>query len=184
VTHDDHDPLAPLRDDVADLQARYTRLLAVVDGQQANIDALGEQLAKTTEQQKKATPAFILRLDDDAYDAELRKLAAWVETILIPYYAREATQAAPWCARWFEHSEAVARLHACWLAWQGLTDPTAGAGATGASQWHRDHLDPMLTRLRAPDGPFTACMTMSDTPRHTPLDPPPYDECVPPPHPD
>ncbi|MBM9506855.1 DUF4913 domain-containing protein [Streptomyces sp. KK5PA1] len=56
------------------------------------------------------------------------------------------------------------RLDALWLAWQQLTDTEAGL--TGASTWHRNHLDPTLSRLRAPDGPFGACTTNTNRPTH------------------
>ncbi|MFF7130481.1 DUF4913 domain-containing protein [Streptomyces sp. NPDC008240] len=51
---------------------------------------------------------------------------------------------------------AIARLHACWLAWQELTAP-ASCGYTGPNVWHRDHLDPCMRELRGPQGPFEGC---------------------------
>ncbi|MBT2545853.1 DUF4913 domain-containing protein [Streptomyces sp. ISL-44] len=30
---------------------------------------------------------------------------------------------ARWCHLWTEHTVAISRLHALWLAWQELTDP-------------------------------------------------------------
>ncbi|MFJ7242631.1 DUF4913 domain-containing protein [Streptomyces olivaceus] len=101
-------------------------------------------------------PPFLLLLDSPEYDDELRALIEWVEGVLVPGYLVEPSADARWCHRWFEHSVAVARLHACWLAWQELTDP-ATCGYAGPSVWHRDHLDPCLRELRAPNGPFTGC---------------------------
>ncbi len=100
-------------------------------------------------------PAFILYLDGEEYAAEMRSLALWVSDLLLPVYGREVTSAQPWCPRWWEHLEAVARLHALWLAWQEYTDPVAGA--SGPAVWHRDHLGPVMSELRAPNGPFAGC---------------------------
>ncbi|MET7650506.1 DUF4913 domain-containing protein [Streptomyces sp. NPDC005486] len=66
---------------------------------------------------------------------------------------------------WFDHPVAVARLHACWLAWQESTDP-ATCGYTGPSVWHRDHLDPCLRELRASGGPFQGCTKSANQVNH------------------
>ncbi|MGH4028726.1 DUF4913 domain-containing protein [Actinomycetota bacterium Odt1-20B] len=107
---------------------------------------------------------FILALDGPAYTEELAALTRWVHALLLPVYGREITTGRPWCQKWQEHPEAVARLHALWLAWQQLTD--VEAGLTGPSTWHRDHLDPTWLQLRAPDGPFGACTTSPARPHH------------------
>ncbi|MDX2394931.1 DUF4913 domain-containing protein [Streptomyces sp. DK15] len=101
-------------------------------------------------------PPFILLLDPPEYDDELRALIEWVEGVLVPAYLGEPSADARWCHRWFEHTVAVARLHAAWLAWQELTDP-ATSGYLGPSTWHRDHLDPCLRELRTSSGPFAGC---------------------------
>ncbi|MFD4371098.1 DUF4913 domain-containing protein [Streptomyces sp. NPDC058486] len=101
-------------------------------------------------------PPFILLLDPPQYDEELRALTEWVEGVLVPGYLGEPSAEARWCPNWSDHTVAVARLHACWLAWQELTDP-AICGYTGPSVWHRDHLDPCVRELRAPGGPFAGC---------------------------
>lgn len=113
-----------------------------------------------------AQPAsvFILALGNEAYGVELDALAAWVNHLLLPVYGREITTSRPWCHQWHDHPEAVARLHALWLAWQQFTD--AEAGLAGPSVWHRDHLDPAWLQLRAPDGPFAACTTNPNRPHH------------------
>ncbi|WP_328879122.1 DUF4913 domain-containing protein [Streptomyces sp. NBC_00299] len=107
---------------------------------------------------------FILALGAKAYAEELAALTNWVHNLLLPVYGREITTGRPWCRQWQEHPEAVARLHALWLAWQQLTD--VQAGLTGPSTWHRDHLDPALLQLRTPDGPFGACTTSAARPHH------------------
>ncbi|MFJ8928024.1 DUF4913 domain-containing protein [Streptomyces sp. NPDC102364] len=110
------------------------------------------------------TSIFILALDGKAYNEELAALTRWVHHLLIPVYGREISTSRPWCRQWQEHPEAVARLHALWLAWQQLTD--VESGLTGPQAWHRDHLDPTLMQLRAPDGPFGACTTSTARPNH------------------
>jgi len=117
-------------------------------------------------EQKEQGPAsvFILALDDAAYAVELAALTNWVEQLLLPSYGREISTTRPWCDQWHEHPEAVGRLHALWLAWQQLTD--VEAGLSGPSTWHRDHLDPALLQVRAPDGPFAACTTSPSRPNH------------------
>lgn len=110
------------------------------------------------------TSIFILALEGKAYDEELAALTRWVHHLLIPVYGREISTSRPWCRQWQEHPEAVARLHALWLAWQQLTD--IESSLTGPQTWHRDHLDPTLMQLRAPDGPFGACTTSTARPNH------------------
>ncbi|MFE6101309.1 DUF4913 domain-containing protein [Streptomyces laurentii] len=107
---------------------------------------------------------FILALGGEEYAVELAALSDWVNYLLLPVYGREISTTRPWCAQWHEHPEAVARLHALWLAWQQFTDTEAGLA--GPSTWHRDHLDQALVHLRAPDGPFAACTTSPTRPNH------------------
>ncbi|WP_438297932.1 DUF4913 domain-containing protein [Streptomyces sp. HUAS TT7] len=145
-------------------------------------DGEPKEKEKEKEEEKPKTPPFILRLSNPEFARELAALDVWVRTVLVPTYLDEVSSAAPWCPTWWEHDGAYARLHACWLAWQALTDP-AVCGHTGPSVWHRDHLDPMLSQLRSPSGPFAGCMTNPDRVRHSiPAAPPvvavPY---VPPP---
>ncbi|MFH9606256.1 DUF4913 domain-containing protein [Streptomyces sp. NPDC017448] len=114
-----------------------------------------------------AEPQFILYLDGEAYEEELRLLVTWVHALLLPVYGRETTSAQPWCPRWWEHQEAVARLHGLWLAWQELTDPAAGP--SGPALWHRDHLGAVMHELRGPSGPFAGCKEGSHRPKAAPV---------------
>ncbi|MFB7672683.1 DUF4913 domain-containing protein [Kitasatospora purpeofusca] len=118
------------------------------------------------------TSLTILAFDDDALAEEVRTMTPWVDHILISAFGAEITSGKPWCARWPEHDEALARIHHCWLAWQELTD--SRSGATGPSVWQRDHLEPLLLKLRSPDGPFGACTTNPDHPHHRLLPHPPH----------
>jgi hypothetical protein len=58
-----------------------------------------------------------------------------------------------WCASWWAHPEAVARLTALWRAWEALRlEP-----ATGMSNWWTLHFDPhMRVVLDAERGPFAS----------------------------
>lgn len=98
---------------------------------------------------------FIFNMSREAYKNELAALVTWVNTFLVPVYVGDDPA---WCPVWWEHHEAVGRLHALRLAYQELTD-TARSGTTGPGVWHRDYLDPVLARLRSQTGPFVACTT-------------------------
>ncbi|WP_098897898.1 DUF4913 domain-containing protein [Streptomyces sp. st77] len=132
------------------------------DGGEGSVAASAE--AEPGSSQEGPASIFILALDGKAYVEELAALTSWVHDLLLPVYGREITTGRPWCQQWQEHPEAVARLHALWLAWQQLTD--VEAGLTGPSTWHRDHLDPTLLQLRTPDGSFGACTTSPTRPNH------------------
>ncbi|QXJ25898.1 DUF4913 domain-containing protein [Actinomadura graeca] len=112
-------------------------------------------------------PTFILlfNVGSDEEHQELLALDQWVRGILIPTYITGISPRQPWCTHWWDHPEALARIHALWLAWQELTDETVG-GHTGPSLWHRDHLDDTMRRLRSHDGPFATCMIDPSTPSH------------------
>ncbi len=164
--------------DLDDLAATVARLVADTRAHGRLLDRLADESGDASEAAaapadtapgpahggKEPRSVFILALDEEAYEAELKALRFWVDNLLLPTYGREVTTNRPWCRQWYEHPEAVARLHALWLAWQQLTD--VEAGLSGPNTWHRDHLDPTLMQLRAPDGPFAACTTNPGRPNH------------------
>ncbi|MEU4588414.1 DUF4913 domain-containing protein [Kitasatospora aureofaciens] len=172
------EPIRIPDEDLDDLVSALNRTMAEVRQHGVLLDRLGseadtepdagpgsEQPGPATESEPEtAQPLFILAMGGAQYAAELAGLANWVTHLLLPAYGREISSNRPWCARWYEHPEAVARLHALWLAWQQLT--AAEAGHTGPSTWHRDHLDHALLQLRSPDGPFAACTTSPSRPAH------------------
>ncbi|MFE2426879.1 DUF4913 domain-containing protein [Streptomyces sp. NPDC059373] len=127
-------------------------------------DPSAESAAEAEPEESGPSSVFILALDNSAYGIELDALSGWVNHLMLPVYGREITTGRPWCYQWHEHPEAVARLHALWLAWQQFTD--VEAGLAGPSLWHRDHHDPTVLQLRAPDGPFAACTTSPNRPNH------------------
>ncbi|MFB6603566.1 DUF4913 domain-containing protein [Streptomyces noursei] len=164
-------------EDLDDLASTLAKTMAEVRQHGVILDRLRSEPAApqttgnvpTTEaadsaQEDGPTSAFILALGGEAHAVELAALSDWVNYLFLPVYGREISTTRPWCAQWREHPEAVARLHALWLAWQQLTD--AEAGLSGPSTWHRDHLDQALVHLRAPDGPFAACTTSPTRPNH------------------
>ncbi|TDT93352.1 uncharacterized protein DUF4913 [Streptomyces sp. 846.5] len=193
-----------LAEDIADLQAEREGFAAELELQKKLLDTLRENARDTAapgsgedsdasagrgkassrkggKEEKPAGPPFILRLQDEVYTAELGALAHWVAEVLVPTYLREPASPAPWCPKWWEHPEAVARLHGLWLAWQELTDPATG-GRTGPGVWHRDYLDPCIAQLRDPQGPFSACMVTDNKQQHRLIPPPPLaDSPFPPP---
>lgn len=165
--------------DLDDLASTLAKTMAEVRQHGVILDRLGSEPdpgavqppdgapeAEAADGKKTDGPAsvFILALGGKEYAVELAALSDWVNYLFLPVYGREISTSRPWCARWHEHPEAVARLHALWLAWQQFTDTEAGL--SGPSTWHRDHLDQTLAHLRAPDGPFAACTTSATRPNH------------------
>ncbi|MFD6917930.1 DUF4913 domain-containing protein [Streptomyces virginiae] len=180
---DDTPTLDGLAEDLEDIKANITAFASQLETTTKKVDAVAAAVATGAGQddqgkdddgkeEKPKTPPFILLLTGDKYAAELAALANWVTDLLVPTYLRDVSSSAMWCASWWAHPEAVARLHALWLAWQEMTDPET-CGRTGPAVWHRDHLDPAVSQLRSPDGPFAACMTYADRVQHTVLPVPP-----------
>ncbi|MFG2919057.1 DUF4913 domain-containing protein [Kitasatospora sp. NPDC048298] len=170
------EPIRIPDEDLDDLVSALHRTMAEVRQHGVILDRLGSEADDApgpgstepgpvpADEPEAAPPLFILAMGGAQYAAELAELSFWVTHILLPVYGREIGSTRPWCAKWHEHPEAVARLHALWLAWQQLT--TTEAGHAGPSTWHRDHLDHALLQLRAPDGPFAACTTSPSRPAH------------------
>lgn len=173
-TTPDPEPFRVPDGDLDDLASTLAKTMAEVRQHGVVLDRLGAEPtpapaapraeAADSEQLDGPASVFILALGGEAYTVELAALSDWVNYLFLPVYGREISTSRPWCAQWHEHPEAVARLHALWLAWQQLTD--AEAGLSGPSVWHRDHLDQTLVHLRAPDGPFAACTTSPTRPNH------------------
>ncbi|GAA4903753.1 DUF4913 domain-containing protein [Streptomonospora salina] len=149
---------------VAHLQNAMHRLGADVIRLQTQLTeiAAGPDPAPEQEEAAPATP-FIFNMSREDYKGELADLVTWVNEFLVPVYVGagedlkgDADGRAAWCPVWWEHHEAVGRLHALRLAYRELSD-TAVSGPSGPAVWHREHLDPALERLRSPRGPFAAC---------------------------
>jgi hypothetical protein len=100
-------------------------------------------------------PGFILYQEGQEFAESLERLAFWVNNLLVPVYGREVTSQEPWCPQWWRHPEAIAQFHALSMAWQELTGP--GSNLTGPAIWARDYLNPIMTNVRGPQGPFAGC---------------------------
>ena len=70
-----------------------------------------------------------------------------------PVYARNTSPTVRWCASWWDHAEAIYRLEALWRTWELYRlEPRLGIAS-----WLRDYLDPQLSQLTSPTGPFASC---------------------------
>ncbi|MFI5614941.1 DUF4913 domain-containing protein [Amycolatopsis sp. NPDC051903] len=98
------------------------------------------------------------------------ELYEWVERFVLIQQPRLAegpmaeSNGVRWCAQWWEHPAAVARLRAMGEAWREVRDALAkaGRGVIEATYW-RDYFDPMWRELTSQDGPFHKC----DQKRHS-----------------
>ena len=135
MTYTDDRVDSGLTDRVSLLQNAMHKLGADVIRLQTQLSEIATA-APPRSQERAPASQFIFNLSRDEYRGELAALVSWVNDFLIPVYAGPVTR---WCPAWWEHHEAVGRLHALRI-------------------WHRDHLDPVLDRLFAPDGPFVNCL--------------------------
>ncbi|ASU85626.1 DUF4913 domain-containing protein [Nocardiopsis gilva YIM 90087] len=144
-----------LSERVAHLQNAMHKLGADVIRLQTQLTDLATAAPPQAEEESDEPAPFIFNMSRDAYKRELAALVRWVDEFLVPVYVGDG---ATWCPAWWEHHEAVGRLHALRLAYGELAD-TSISGPVGPAVWHRDHLDPVLDRLRSETGPFAACLT-------------------------
>jgi len=102
-------------------------------------------------------------------EPHFENLVAWVAGYFAPTFGRlqEGPVGHRWCAKWWDHPEAVLRLDALWTSWE-IAMAAPGRDLSG---WVRDHLNPNLAVLTAADGPFAACTST----KHTPTQPLPSD---------
>jgi hypothetical protein len=71
-----------------------------------------------------------------------------------------------WCRQWWRHHDAVDRFTALYLVFTELSDqPTL----SWLSAYLRDHLDPHLSVLTSPFGPFYACTPLRHSDSSNPL---------------
>ncbi|WP_336159944.1 DUF4913 domain-containing protein [Amycolatopsis sp. VC5-11] len=97
-------------------------------------------------------------------DPDLDQLWAWVAVHIAPLVRKTTTTGEGgglrWCRRWTAHGDAVTRFQALYLAWHELSEDDS---ATWLSVFLRDHLDPHLSVLTSPIGPFYACSPRKHT---------------------
>lgn len=86
---------------------------------------------------------------EPVYDA----LEEWVQFYFLPMFRRVEGGENKWCQRWWEHSEAIARLDGLWRSWESLRLDEQ----TGMSNWFRDHADHHIPLLMGQNGPFRQC---------------------------
>lgn len=79
-------------------------------------------------------------------------LEGWVSGWLAPIITVEVGAGMRWCAQWWQHPMAIARLESMWREWE------KARLADEMSVWWRDHADPHLDQLmEAPRSPFRQC---------------------------
>ncbi|MFD3464709.1 DUF4913 domain-containing protein [Nocardia fluminea] len=82
----------------------------------------------------------------------------FVDVYVSEVYAREvivrgSEQRLRWCPQWWEHAEVMARMEVLWRAFEHLRQ---GKGAEPSEFWLL-HLDPHMSRILDPEGPFKYC---------------------------
>src|SRR6266516_5251587 len=77
----------------------------------------------------------------------------WVNGYFLAMFRRTLGGEFRWCARWWQHGEAISRLTSLWHAWEVLRHQPG----TGIATWYRDHLDHQLPILLGARGPFCQC---------------------------
>jgi hypothetical protein len=100
--------------------------------------------------------ADLAAVDADAEETPEPVYAAvedWVTDYFLPMFRRTLGGEFRWCARWWQHGEAISRLSSLWHAWEALRLQQG----TGIATWYRDHLDHQLPILMGGRGPFYQC---------------------------
>ena len=81
-------------------------------------------------------------------------LEAWVTEWFGQILERRSSNRRRWCARWWEHPEAVTRMRILMLSHRQMVKH---GSALDQSAWMLDHLDRHLDALQSSDGPFAGC---------------------------
>jgi hypothetical protein len=103
------------------------------------------------------------------FTPQFADVESWVNEFFVLTFARAGAEVC-WCERWWDHPEAVLRLDALWRTWEAAAlDPVRGV-----ADWLRDYLDPGLSVLLSPAGPFAGCREGTHTgPSALPVSPAP-----------
>lgn len=106
----------------------------------------------TDEPPDAAEPPFADAADHETSTALRDAFVSWVSEHLAKLEPKDDC----WCPEWWKHPEAVARLHACWMAWEETNEPVVALSAV-SSWWvyHWDHHAPYL--FNRTEGPFRDC---------------------------
>lgn len=96
--------------------------------------------APETEPAPRATPRFA-------------GLPVFVEVFVVPHWVHRRHDGSRWCARWWEHAEAVLRLEALWEAFEVMRREPAPSLST----WIIYHFEPHMRALTDAGGVFYRC---------------------------
>jgi Domain of unknown function (DUF4913) len=177
-----------LRDELAQLGGQLARLNTRTETHGHALDDIEAYVTQTAQLARAAAehtspPAGSTEGPKSAEGVDMRVLVAWVENNVTTLIARKVptTDGAPrWCAQWWDHAEAIARLEAARQAWTALST----TGGTGLVTYF-DYLDRVVLAVLTSDtGPFARCNPRTHTPDrtlgHTPPPPQIYDPPTPP----
>ena len=119
-------------------------------------DAAQVQYAAARETMDRVQQATTAQAEEPARRQHFQSLEEFVVDYLLENWERASDvedKEPRWCARWWEHPEAVSRLEALWEAFESARrDP-----APAMSSWWRDHVDHHMAVLTGPYGPFERC---------------------------
>jgi len=103
-------------------------------------------------------PAEATEEEEPAPQLRFENAREFVEGYVVEVYAREVVvrgseQRLRWCPLWWEHAEVMARMEVLWRAFEHLRQ---GKGTEPSEFWLL-HLDPHMSRILDPEGPFKYC---------------------------
>lgn len=127
---------------------------STVTAARAKVDAAERALTRAT-QTLTAARVEAARAEDRPgapIVTEFASLDAFIEGYVLPNWRHRPSQG-KWCAVWWQHSEAIARLEAVWEAFEVMRLEPAPALST----WWRDHLEVHMRSLTVEDGTFGGC---------------------------
>jgi hypothetical protein len=107
-----------------------------------------------------STPADADGPDDGGVVLQFADVGEFVDQLLVPTYRRLLTETRLWCARWWLHGEAIARLEGVWRAYERMRVEDEW---TGVSAWQRDFLDYHLVCCRRRMGRSSCASTATST---------------------
>ncbi|MGW6730204.1 DUF4913 domain-containing protein [Nocardia sp. NPDC055029] len=148
-----------INDFLTDEVVATMRETALLEAEAAvNPDAAAAVAASTGGTDPEPEPAQEEKPEEEERKLHHAKLDEFVEKYLVHTYRREVTRKGTeakirWCPQWWDHSEAVGRLEALWMAWE---EARLGAGSEMATWW-TTCADPLMAALYDPEGVFKYC---------------------------
>lgn len=92
--------------------------------------------------------------EDVVHELRFKSLPQFVDEYVLPNWRHSQNQDARWCARWWEHSEAILHLEALWESFEELRLDVSG---TSVSTFLLQYFLPHMSVLTSPSGPFWLC---------------------------